>query len=202
MARKTFLSYKYDEARTTRDKIIKALGNDATYYNGETSESPDLSDVSTNTIKNKLKDMIYDTSVLIVVLSPNMITSEWIDWEIEYSLKCINRKGRQSKMNGVVCVIQNNNGYDWLRTSVSKDDGCSVLKYDSSKIYKIINKNRINQIPKQYACSQCKYVNALTGSYISIVKEEVFLKNPDKYIENAYNKSQNAKNYNITKQID
>ena len=41
MAHKTFISYKYSEAQNLRDRIIKALGDDASYYQGETSESPD-----------------------------------------------------------------------------------------------------------------------------------------------------------------
>ena len=49
-----------------------------------TSESPDLTDTSTENIKKNLKDMMYDTSVTIVILSPNMTESNWIDWEIEY----------------------------------------------------------------------------------------------------------------------
>lgn len=43
MARKTFISYKYSEATDLRDKIVEALGDDSKYYQGETSESPDLS---------------------------------------------------------------------------------------------------------------------------------------------------------------
>ena len=72
MAHKTIISYKWSEAQSLRDKIIKALGDDATYYKGETSESPDLTDTSTENIKKNLKDMMYDTSVTIVILSPNM----------------------------------------------------------------------------------------------------------------------------------
>ena len=30
---------------------------------------------------------MYDTSVTIVIISPNMKKSKWIDWEIEYCLK-------------------------------------------------------------------------------------------------------------------
>lgn len=41
MAHKTFISYKYSEAKNLRDDIIDALGDDATYYKGETSDSPD-----------------------------------------------------------------------------------------------------------------------------------------------------------------
>ena len=87
MAHKTFISYKYDEAQRLRDDIIEALGDDATYYKGETSDSPDLTDTSTENIKKNLRDMMYDTSVTIVIISPNMKKSKWIDWEIEYFLK-------------------------------------------------------------------------------------------------------------------
>ena len=47
MAHKTFISYKHSEATDLRDRIIEALGDDAMYYMGETSESPDLTDTST-----------------------------------------------------------------------------------------------------------------------------------------------------------
>lgn len=72
MAHKTFISYKYSEAQSLRDDIIEALGEDATYYKGETSDSPDLTDTSTENIKKNLRDMMYDTSVSIVIISPNM----------------------------------------------------------------------------------------------------------------------------------
>lgn len=46
----------------------------------------------------------------------------------------------------------------------------------------------------------CKTVNALTGSYIAYVDEETFLDNPTKYINNAYDKSENdADGYDLTK---
>ena len=41
MARKTFISYKYSESRELRDRIIKSLGDDATYYKGENGYSQD-----------------------------------------------------------------------------------------------------------------------------------------------------------------
>ena len=58
MAHKTFISYKYSEARNLRDRIIKALGDDAAYYQGETSDSPNLTDTSTENIKKNLKKRI------------------------------------------------------------------------------------------------------------------------------------------------
>jgi len=201
MAHKTFISYKYSEAQKLRDNIIKALGKDAVYYRGETSDSPDLSDTSTENIKKALTDMMFDTSVTIVVISPNMIESNWIDWEIEYCLKNINRKDRISHTNGVVGVIMKyNGGYEWFKKKKRKEDGCIIFSYDENKVYDIINKNRYNQNPKKYSCDICKTVDSLTGSYIAYVEEETFLLNPNKYINNAYNKSEDdAAGYNITK---
>lgn len=60
--------------------------------------------------------MMYDTSVTIVILSPNMKESKWIDWEIEYCLKDITRKDRTSHTNGVVAVIMKvDNSYEWFK---------------------------------------------------------------------------------------
>ena len=126
MAHKTFISYKWSEAQKLRDDIIGALGDDATYYKGETSESPDLTDTSTENIKKNLKDMMYDTSVTIVILSPNMTESKWIDWEIEYCLKNIARKNRTSHTNGVVGVIMKvDGGYSWYKKTGTKCHGNS-----------------------------------------------------------------------------
>ena len=92
MAHKTFISYKWSEAQQLRDDIIDALGEDASYYKGETSDSPDLTDTTTDNIKKNLRNMMYYTSVTIVIISPHMKESKWIDWEIEYCLKDETRK--------------------------------------------------------------------------------------------------------------
>jgi len=96
MPHRTFISYKYSEAQDLRDRIIKALGKDADYYMGETSESPDLTDTSTVNIKKNLTDMMHGTSVTIVIISPHMRESKWIDWEIEYCLRKYKRNNRTS----------------------------------------------------------------------------------------------------------
>ena len=200
MVHKTFISYKYSEAQTLRDNIINALGEDARYYKGETSESPDMTDTSTEIIKKNLKDMMWVTSVTIVIISPNMVKSKWIDWEIEYSLKETIRSDRTSSSSGVVGVVMKyNGGYSWLRTSTMKSDGHTSTLIDDNKLYPIIVENRYNQEPKQYFCEQCKTVDALIGSYIALVTEEEFLRDPQKYINNAFDKSKNISQYMITK---
>lgn len=202
MAHKTFISYKYSEARALRDDIIEALGDDATYYKGETSESPDLTDTSTENIKKNLKDMMYDTSVTIVILSPNMTESKWIDWEIEYCLKNISRKNRTSYTNGIVGVIMKVDGsYSWFKSTGTDCHGNSTVSYEMNKVFDIISGNHFNSNPEQWHCDKCKTYDWLNGSYIAFVEEEDFLNNPQRYIDNAYDKSENdANGYELIKQ--
>jgi hypothetical protein len=200
MAYNTFISYKYSEAKDLRDKIVESLGEDAKYYRGETSQSPDMSDKTTDYIKNKLKDLIYSTSVTIVIISPNMKQSNWIDWEIEYSLKQIKRGDRKSSTNGVLGVVMEyEGGYTWLRPSTKNPDGHTSILTKNDYLYNIIIDNRFNQDPLDYTCDKCKNVDSLTGSYISLVNEDDFLNNPNKYIDNAYEKSKNTSNYKISR---
>ena len=202
MAHKTFISYKYDEAQGLRDKIIEALGDDARYYRGEDGFSEDLSSYTAETIKNHLKDMIYDTSVMIVIISPRMKESNWISWEISYALKEYKRGNKHSHTNGVVGVIMKDalRGYDWIKSQQIHNDGCTATSYNNSYMPDVINENRFNQVPQQYACEHCQTVDALTGSYIALATEDDFLANPHKYIENAYEKSQ-TDNYVIRKAL-
>jgi hypothetical protein len=160
-----------------------------------------MTDTSTENIKKNLRDMMYNTSVTIVIISPNMRQSKWMDWEIEYSLKNNTRKDRTSHTNGVVGVImKQNGGYSWFKSLMKNADGCSVVAYDQTKVYDIVNNNRFNQNPQKYACDVCKTVDGLTGSYIAYVEEDEFISNHEKYINNAYDKSENdANGYDLTK---
>lgn len=193
MAHKTFISYKYSEAQDLRNDIINKLGADATYYRGETSNSPDLTDRTTETIRKNLSDMIYDTSVMIVIISPNMLQSKWMEWEIKYALREQSRNGRTSHANGVICVVQKqkNSFYNFYSY-----DAYAWAKYNGTwspwKLFDVIKNNQNNK--KSYA------FNSLPSNYIDIVTEDTFLKNPFKYIDEAYNKSQNSDCYNISKQ--
>lgn len=89
-------------------------------------------------------------------------------------------------------VIKKVNGsYDWFKYQHTNADGCIIFNYHEEKVYDLINDNRYNQVPPVYSCDKCKCVNALTGSYIAFVEEDVFLADIDKYVNNAYDKSEN-----------
>lgn len=201
MARETFIAYKYSEAKNLRDEIIAKLGEHSTYYRGETAESPDLTGSSIDNIKNNLKDMIFGTSVTIVIISPNLSASKWVDWEIEYSLKEYKRGSTTSRTNGIIGVVMKVNGsYDWLIYNSTNADGCSSRNFHDFRLYDIVKDNRFNlNTTDRYSCPTCKTFNTLSGSYISLIEEDKFLADPDFYIENAYDKSKNIWKYNLSK---
>lgn len=187
MAHKTFISYKYSESRNLRDKIIERLGTDATYYKGETSDSPNLSDYKTDTIRKNLSDMIYDTTVMIVIVSPNMKQSEWMEWEIKYALRNQSRGGIYSHTNGIVAVVQKQQQYYggtydpylWFKNWLGQ--------WDLNRTFDVIKNMQHNK--KAFAS------HSLSDNYIDIVTEDAFLRAPNKYIEEAFNKSQNLECY-------
>lgn len=192
MAHKTFISYKYSESRDLRDKIIESLGDDAVYYKGEDGYSDDMSSLAADTIKERLADMMFDTSVTIVILSPKMKDSKWIEWELSYCLKDITRKGRTSHLNGIVGVVQKvNSTCDWIKEYSFNCHGSLVYKDRSEYLPTIIKDNRFNSDPPSIHCDQCRTFDTLWGSYISFIDEDLFLSNPSFYIDNAYNKSEN-----------
>lgn len=195
MARKTFISYKYSDvvegkANNLRDRIIAKFGDDAKYYRGEDGYTKDLSSYSASYIKETLKEMIRDTSVTILILSPNMKQSQWMNWELSYSLSEITRNERVSHSNGAVAVVQKQptygilDGYAWFKTPWNS--------WDTNKAFELVRLNRDNK--KVYA------PYSLSDNYIDIITEDTFLRDPFKYIEEAYTKSQNIDHYNIRKQ--
>lgn len=205
MSHKTFISYKYDEARSYRDDVIDALGEDGRYYRGETAESPNISSLTVDSIKRRLAAMIYSTTVTIVLISPNMKKSSWMEWEIAYSLRCTARQEKHSSANGLIgVVIPVNGGYSWFIERRQNEDGCNVVSYPHEKehVPELITRNRRNRRSCEYACSRCRTIDVLDGSYISYVTLEDFVTNPFRFIDNAYAKSLDAdKKFDLVKKL-
>jgi len=202
MAHKTFISYKFSDATALRNRIISSLGVDATYYQGETSLSPSMNDLKTSTIKSRLSDMIYCSTVLIIIVSQNMIKSEWMDWEIKYALREVSRSDRKSYACGMVCVVQKDpfraglgfDPYSWAKIP----DG----RWSASVFFDILLKNMNNKkswYDSPISSSYKSLYDSLSQNYIDIVTEDDFLKAPIKHIDRAFEKSEYQTSYSLFK---
>ena len=128
MGKKIFVSYKSFESKVLNldnqsNSIVRdyvdlfegMLDYEDDIYKGE-SDGEDLSELSDETIWEKLKTRIYDSSVTVVFISPGMRENwreernQWIPWEISYSLKESTRKNKNGKSvashtNAMIAVV-------------------------------------------------------------------------------------------------
>lgn len=229
MGHKIFVSYKYaddnvknmsddifaiDTVRTYVDKLSEYIADTSDHiYKGE-NDGEDLSRLSEETIWNMLKDRIYDSTLTIIMISKGMREiyrddkDQWIPWEISYSLKEISRKNINgdaitSSSNALLAIIvpdiQGKYDYYTYRKNCCTD-GCRVLETDI--LFEIMRKNMFNlKISDKKTCDDGSTVYYGDSSYITSVKWDDFIKNPEKYIKKAYEIQSKIDLYDIKKEV-
>jgi hypothetical protein len=222
MGKKIFVSYKYADTdvcplyynqpakvRDYVDIIEKYLDKTDNIYKGESAKE-DLSDLSEEAIWERLKDRIYDSTVTIVLISPNMKeshrrdSSQWIPWEISYSLKEIQRTDRISRSNAVFAIVlpDHNNSYGYFIKDYSC---CSVgcASCNTNMLFNILKKNIFNQKRKQIAqvCYNGAKIYLGDTSYIQIVKWIDFTNNAQSVINKAIEIKNKIDEYDICKEV-
>lgn len=233
MGKKIFVSYKYSDnnvkniidtysywytcnVRDYVDKLEELLKDKTEHiYKGE-SDGEDLSQLSDDTIWDKLKNRIYDSTLTIVMLSKGMREKykeekhQWIPQEISYSLKEISRidssgKSVQSKTNALMAIIlpDRDGSYDYF---TSKKDccssGCTCYNSNTNLIFTIMSKNMFNQKnPDTNVCDKNDTVYHGESNYMLCVKWDDFIKRIDHYIDRAYTIQDNQDDYDIRKVV-
>lgn len=220
MARKIFVSYKHaddnvkpisvESASTARDYVdalIKKFEGDE-IYKGE--EDEDLSEFKDDTIKSHLRDKIFDSSITIVLISPNMDNGkpqpeQFIPWEISYSLQEPTREGRASKSNGILAVVlpDSNGSYEYYITP----HGCAgsnARTLGTWRLFKILRDNMSNKNnPTETPCNVCgKSLYFDRPSYIDSVKWCDFIYDTDKYLDMTDEIRGAIESYKISKMMD
>ena len=218
MARKIFVTYKHSDstvqpinggttARAYVDELISLFKREE-IYKGE--EEEDLSDFKDETIASHLRDKIYDSSMTLVLISPNMKdwedeSNQWIPWEISYSLKEIAREERTSHTNAMLAVVlpDNNNSYEYfIQDNACNYCHCRLLK--TYKLFRILKLNMFNL--KKPVYSDCKnhransvYIGA--SSYITSVKWKDFIASKEACLKIAEDAKKKIEDYDIIKII-
>lgn len=219
MAYNVFVSYKYADTdvqhlnghfptkvRHYVDEIEKLLAEDDHIYYGE-HDGDDLSDWTDDEIWEELKDRIYPTTCTIVLISPNMREShsydksQWIPWEISYSIRETVRNDRKSHRNGILAVVlpDSNGRYEYALTS-NRCYGCEVgcITYHRDWMFTIIKENMFNR--KDPTINEC-YRNSTIWhgeySYIPMVTWKYFKDNVTSCIDRVEKIKDDADNYNL-----
>ena len=219
MARKIFVSYKHADdsvyringettARAYVDELMDLFENEE-IYKGERDE--DLSDFKDETIRSRLRNKIYDSSITLVLISPNMKdpgleSDQWIPWEISYSLKEIPRQGRRSLTNAMLAVVLPDRAFSY---SYFLEDGtclyCRCTTFRIRKLFQILRDNMFNI--KEPTYNDCQYHpsnnRVFTGhpSYIASVKWHDFIADTERHLKMAEGIRDNIDNYDITKTV-
>lgn len=189
MSRKVFVSYKYADngvypldgnflgttVRTYVDKFERRVENNGLcIYKGE-KDGDDLSHLSEDTIWSKLKDRIYDSSVTVVFVSPNMKESykpdrdQWIPWEIAFSLREQRRSDYISRSNALLFVVL-----------PDKYDSYSYCNYMTH--FKIVREN-------------------INNGYAPVVNWNSFMGAISFYIEKAIRQKEATPSYKVVKSV-
>lgn len=227
MGKKIFVSYKYADDQvenlksnknsTVRDYVDEfedKLDSSDDIYKGE-SDGEDLSELSDDTIWEKLKDKIYDSSITIVFISPGMRETQkkdrdqWIPWEVSYSLKETSRKNKNgdsvtSHSNAVIAVVlpDENGSYSYyLETKDCCSSRCTM--HHTNILFEIIKNNKFNRTKNasKRICDNNDTIWTGTCSYIEAVKWSNFIANYQKYIDSAVERQEHIDEYNICKEV-
>lgn len=228
MGHKIFVSYKYADSdvknltwwenSTVRDYVTEFQNKiyDGDDINKGEEDYEDLSGLTDDVIWEKLKNRIYDSSVTVVFISPNMREAgkadrdQWIPWEISYSLKEISRKTKSgksvtSKSNAMVAVVlpDSNGSYSYyLESRTCCFSFCTT--HHTDKLFTILGKNKFNlKNPSTKECTnnEGKVWTSPNPSYIGAVKWDDFIADYKKYIDAAIERQDNIDDYNIRKEV-
>ena len=229
MGHKIFVSYKYadsdvkqltnswyhDTVRTYVDKLEEYISEVSEHiYKGET-DGEDLSGLSDDTIWEKLKDRIYDSTLTIVMISKGMRQTylpdreQWIPWEISYSLKEVSRKNISGNMvtsssNALLAIIipDTYGSYEYF---TFRKTCCSnpCRSYKTNFLFEIMRENMFNiKRPNKKDCNDGSTVYYGDSSYMTTVKWEDFIKDPESYINKAYDIQSKIEQYDVCKELD
>ena len=151
MGKKIFVSYKFADSQvknlsfyensTVRDYVTKfeeMVDPSDDIYKGEKSDE-DISLWSEDASWNHLKNKIYDSTLTIVLISPNMKEtgkwqrSQWIPLEISFSVRETTRNNRTSHRNALLVVIlpDKSGSYDYY----NKNNLFPILKSNIENAY-------------------------------------------------------------------
>lgn len=205
MAKNVFISFRFSDGQVLKEELCQLFDQSEDVVNY--SEDEDRSKMSEVTIKEYLYAKLKQTSVTIVLLTPNAIsynrnswTGKYDDWlydELRYSLE----DRESNRTNGAVALYTKDARDMLVEMSThqceicgKKSDVLVIKEFDN-----LVKKNMMN-VKMKYKKNECNDIyDSMEDSYISLIRYEDFVGNIDKYIENATSKRNRKNEFEIVK---
>lgn len=206
MATKVFISFRFSDGKEIKDELVDLFDESTEVINR--SEDVDRSQMSEDTIQEYLYEKLKDTSITIVLLTPEAVSyrKNWIgnydDWlydELRYSLE--DRKNNRT--NGVIAVYTDDAKDMILESSSHYCAHCQETKLCRTlkSFDNLARKNMLN-IKQSYKKNPCNNLyDDSYDSYISLVSLAEFKHDYTKYIDNAKDKRDRLYEFNIYKRM-
>lgn len=123
--------------------------------------------------------------------------SQWIPWEISYSIRETVRNDRKSHRNGILAVVlpDRNGSYDY---AITNNNCCtpSCITYHKDWMFTIIKENMFNRKnPMTNECDKNTTIWYGEFSYIPMVRWEYFKNNVTSCIDRVEKIKDDADNY-------
>lgn len=206
MATKVFISFRFSDGKELKDELIELFDSSTEVINR--SEDVDRSEMSEDTIQEYLYEKLKNTSVTIVLLTPDAVDyrkdlwgryDDWLYDELRYSLE----DRVSNRTNGIIALYTDDSESLVLKKSSHTCSKCnetstcrSLLDFDN-----LARKNMLN-VKEDYKENKCDGLyNDDKDSYISLVHFDSFKKDYEKYINSAKEKRDRKEEFNLVKRM-
>jgi hypothetical protein len=225
--RKIFISYKYGdtnvqalpdftgpyELTTARHYVdaLQALLDYTDHINKGEKDQESLGEFKDSTIATKLKGKIYDSTMTIVLMSPNMKDyacaedDQWIPWEVAMSLRELTREGRVSGTNAMMAIALPDiyGQYDYAVVD-NTCATCHCRTWHTNNFFGIIQRNMFNRKKPNFSGCSAHYPYdppqiGANHSYIYPVKWGDFVQAVDFHIGIASSIHEEIENFELSK---
>lgn len=206
MATKVFISFRFSDGKELKDELIELFDSSTEVINR--SEDVDRSEMSEDTIQEYLYEKLKNTSVTIVILTPEAVDyrknlwGEYDDWlydELRYSLE----DRISNRTNGVIALYTDDSESLILKSSSHTCNKCNetstcrtLTNFDN-----LARKNMLN-VKEKYKANKCDNLyDDDKDSYISLVHFDDFKKDYEKYINSAKEKRDRKEEFRLVKRM-
>lgn len=205
VARRVFVSFRYADGHRYKERLEDLFDSTTKIINH--SESDDRRGYAEDTIRKHLYKKLANTSVTIVLLTPEALTyrtdvfghiDDWTYDEVRYSLE--DREG--SRTNGLVAVYAPEVESEILssHSCARCGRGCKVTSVPNRD--HLFRRNMMN-VKSNYKKHQCDGIfDSNEDSYCSLVSWSDFCNNYADYIDRAARKRERIDEFYICKKLE